>query len=259
MRSSWLLFALMALVAMTAAVNVEDALHIDGINAYMHHGVKRQAQGTGASPSPQSTADASSSPDAPATSAATPATLAATPSSDDTAPSSTAQPTSPNAAASTTNTPAAPKSSASLSTKELVSTEVAASTVLVTVIDNGSTAVQTSVGSRTIEHTTGSVVETSLANSQSNNNGGGGLSSTNKSIIGGVVGGVGGAILLGGIALVCWRMWGKKKRVSEDDADLMAGTGSALGDKSHSSASPFQSNLEQYHNPGGRPNAAANF
>jgi hypothetical protein len=110
--------------------------------------------------------------------------------------------------------------------------------------------------------TTGQAVTTELPSPQKGEPGsGGGLSSTKKSIIGGVVGGVGGAILLGGIALVCWRMWGRKKRISEDDDDLMAGTGSALGDKQHSpaSATPFQANLEQYHNPGGRPNAAANF
>lgn len=90
---------------------------------------------------------------------------------------------------------------------------------------------------------------------------GNGLSDSNKKIIGGVVGGVGGAILLGGIAIVCWRMWGRKKRVTEDDDDLMANTGAALGDKPPPTyqSSPFQSNLEQYHNPGGRPNAAANF
>ena len=117
----------------------------------------------------------------------------------------------------------------------------------------------TSVGSRTTEHTTGYATETALSNSNGSGGGSDGLSSEKKAIIGGVIGGVGGAILLGGIAIVCWRMWGKKKRVSEDDADLMAGTGSALGDKSHTGASPFQSNLEQYHNPGGRPNAAANF
>jgi len=100
----------------------------------------------------------------------------------------------------------------------------------------------------------------SLSNDNSNG-GGGGLSNTNKKVIGGVVGGVGGAILLGGIALVCWRIWGRKRRVSEDDDDLVGGTGSALGDKTHTTpgSSPFQSNLEQYHNPGGRPNAAANF
>lgn len=87
------------------------------------------------------------------------------------------------------------------------------------------------------------------------------MSQTNKNIIGGVVGGVGGALLLGGIALVFWRMKKRQHRVTEDDDDLMAGTGSALGDKPQNGtgASPFQSNLEQYHNPGGRPNAAANF
>jgi hypothetical protein len=64
---------------------------------------------------------------------------------------------------------------------------------------------------------------------------------------------------LGGIAIVCWRIWGRRKHVTEDDADLMANTGAALGDKGHGNNSPFQTNLDQYHTPGGRPNAAANF
>lgn len=87
------------------------------------------------------------------------------------------------------------------------------------------------------------------------------MSQTNKNIIGGVVGGVGGVLLLGGIALVFWRMKKRQNNVSADDDDMTLGTGSALGDKSQNvnGASPFQSNLEQYHNPGGRPNAAANF
>lgn len=108
--------------------------------------------------------------------------------------------------------------------------------------------------------TTGQTIQTQLPDTQDGSGGdSGGLSDDNKKIIGGVVGGVGGAILLGGIAIVCWRIWGKKKRVVDDDADLIAGTGSALGDKPQNGSSPFQSNLEQYHNPGGRPNAAANF
>ena len=88
-----------------------------------------------------------------------------------------------------------------------------------------------------------------------------GLSQSNKNIIGGVVGGIGGLLLIGGIALVFLRMKRRQTRVHEDDDDMTLGTGSALGDKPHSGhgASPFQSNLEQYHNPGGRPNAAANF
>ncbi|KAF2441405.1 hypothetical protein P171DRAFT_523418 [Karstenula rhodostoma CBS 690.94] len=283
MRSSWLLFALLALVALSQAFSVEDALNIDGINAYLHHGEKRQAQGTGVSssaePAPSSSAaeepsssadEPSSTPaDEPSTSAAAPSTSAppAEPSSEEAdAPSSPAQQpsqqsSSADAPATTPNAPSTPKTTTPTvapSTRALISTEIQPVTTIVTITSNGQNVVQTSVGSRTVEHTTGTTVE-ALPTTQASNSSGGGLSSTNKSIIGGVVGGVGGAILLGGIALVCWRMWGKKKRVTEDDADLMAGTGSALGDKTQSSASPFQSNLEQYHNPGGRPNAAANF
>jgi hypothetical protein len=88
-----------------------------------------------------------------------------------------------------------------------------------------------------------------------------GLTDSNKKVIGGVVGGIGGALLLGGIALVFWRMKKRQNKVTADDDDLNLNTGAALGDKPQNGtgASPFQSNLEQYHNPGGRPNAAANF
>jgi len=120
--------------------------------------------------------------------------------------------------------------------------------------------VKTETASRTVAHTTGFATGTSIPQSNGNS-GSGGMSSKTKSIIGGVVGGIGGAILLGGLALVAWRVWGRKKRVSDDDNDLMMGTGSAVGEKPASGAqnTPFQTNLEQYHNPGGRPNAAANF
>ena len=89
----------------------------------------------------------------------------------------------------------------------------------------------------------------------------GGLSESNKKVIGGVIGGVGGALLLGGIALVFWRMKKRQHKVTADDDDLNLNTGAALGDKPQNGtgATPFQSNLEQYHNGGARPNAAANF
>jgi len=128
-----------------------------------------------------------------------------------------------------------------------------------TIVSDGHTLAQTRTSAATEIRTTAISLSTDPA---SVSNGNGGLSDANKKVIGGVVGGVGGAILLGGLALVCWRIWGRKKHVNEDDDDLMAGTGSALGDKPHSPGSgstPFQSNLEQYHNPGGRPNAGTNF
>jgi hypothetical protein len=120
----------------------------------------------------------------------------------------------------------------------------------------------TGVSASTAIITTGQAITTDPPETQKGTeSSGGGLSKEKQSIIGGVVGGVGGALLLGGIALVCWRMWGRKKRVSADDDDINFNTGSALGDKPASGAAntPFQNNLEQYHNPGGRPNAAANF
>jgi len=43
------------------------------------------------------------------------------------------------------------------------------------------------------------------------------LTTHTKSIIGGVVGGIGGAILIGGLAFVAWRLWGKKKQSQDHD------------------------------------------
>lgn len=91
------------------------------------------------------------------------------------------------------------------------------------------------------------------------------MSSKTKSTVIGVVVGIGGAILLGGLAIVAWRIWGRKK--SEDDGDdLMAysrpetsgheksGSSSAAG-----TSNPFQSTLENYHNPAKQVNASSNF
>jgi hypothetical protein len=89
----------------------------------------------------------------------------------------------------------------------------------------------------------------------SSSGGSSGLSSTSKKIIGGVVGGVGGAILLGGIAVAIWRVYGKKKHTDMDEYDPNANhekTSSSTGD------SPFKNTLDQYHNPG-PVNTASNF
>ena len=147
-------------------------------------------------------------------------------------------------------------------TSDLVSTSLQQFVTTYTTISDGVEVTQTSTGTSSIVTTTGQALVTDPPTSQENSgDSGSGLSQTNKNIIGGVVGGVGGALLLGGIALVFWRMKKRQHKVSADDDDLMANTGAALGDKpsNGSGSSPFQSNLEQYHNPGGRPNAAANF
>ncbi|KAF2178104.1 hypothetical protein K469DRAFT_338751 [Zopfia rhizophila CBS 207.26] len=266
MRKSWLLFTLFALITLSSA------LDLDGIEQYLHKGKRQVASGTGNSNPPSSEAPQTNPPSSEApeptptpTSADDPSSNAPsqTPEPSSNAPASSAAPSTRGPNSTPAQTSAAPRTSRTpeVITSALVATSVQQYTTVFTTVSNGQSVEVTQTGSRTAIITTGSATITNSA--QSGNGGGesGGLSESSKKIIGGVVGGVGGAILLGGIAIVCWRIWGRKKRVSEDDDDLIAGTGSALGDKSHSGSTntPFQSNLEQYHNPGGRPNAAANF
>jgi hypothetical protein len=73
-----------------------------------------------------------------------------------------------------------------------------------------------------------------------------------------VVVGVGGAILIGALAVVAWRIWGKKRHNADED-DLYD-PNSTFKDKSSSgsSANPFKSTLDQYHNPA-PVNTASNF
>lgn len=80
----------------------------------------------------------------------------------------------------------------------------------------------------------------------------------------GVVVGIGGAIVLAGLFIVAWRIWGRKK--SDDDNDELTGfrTGSAGNEKSSlasgpATTSPFQTTLDQYHNPSRHVNASSNF
>lgn len=73
------------------------------------------------------------------------------------------------------------------------------------------------------------------------------------------MGGVGGAILVGAIALVLWRMHSRKqKQAVKDEDDVFAGPGDSLMREKHTS-NPFKKNLDQYHNPGGTVNTASNF
>ncbi|KAL9592988.1 MAG: hypothetical protein Q9219_007697, partial [cf. Caloplaca sp. 3 TL-2023] len=88
-----------------------------------------------------------------------------------------------------------------------------------------------------------------------------GLDSSQKHIIIGVVVGVGGAILLGGIAIVAWRIWGRGHS-NDDDDDLMGSHPGSSGQEKRSSISghsPFRSTLDQYHNQSKPPNSASNF
>ena len=108
-------------------------------------------------------------------------------------------------------------------------------------------------------------------------NGGGdgtNLSTSSKKILGGVLGGVGGAILIGGIAFVCWRLWGKKHKpdlLPQEDEMLDSRDDSISREKMRrgSNGMPLDGGLggsegdpdevQGYRNPNGRVNAASNF
>jgi hypothetical protein len=72
-----------------------------------------------------------------------------------------------------------------------------------------------------------------------------------------VVGGIGGAILLGGIAIAVWRVYGKKKRNGDED-DLYDPNANHEKTSTSTDNSPFKNTLDQYHNPG-PVNTASNF
>ncbi|KAL2017044.1 hypothetical protein VTK56DRAFT_2656 [Thermocarpiscus australiensis] len=96
------------------------------------------------------------------------------------------------------------------------------------------------------------------------NNGGdshaSGMSTRTRNTVIGVVVGIGGAIVLGGLAVVAWRIWGRKKHQEENDGLMDYGStvekpesGGSMGGRT-----PFQSTLESYHAPT-QVNKAANF
>jgi hypothetical protein len=96
--------------------------------------------------------------------------------------------------------------------------------------------------------------------------GGSSMSPKTKAVVGGVVGGIGGAILIGGLAIVAWRLWGKKRRAREAAVDDygMGTAGSprdSLGREKQVSASSHAPTLstDTYRNPNGAVNTASNF
>jgi flagellar biosynthesis/type III secretory pathway M-ring protein FliF/YscJ len=102
-------------------------------------------------------------------------------------------------------------------------------------------------------------------NGSTNKDSSSGLSSSQKKIIIGVVVGVGGAIIIGAIAVVMWRIRVRRRAAADNDeaADLMSGTAVGTGAREKAPSpgaggTPFRSTLDQYHNPG-PVNAASNF
>ncbi|KAK0717088.1 hypothetical protein B0T26DRAFT_751193 [Lasiosphaeria miniovina] len=103
---------------------------------------------------------------------------------------------------------------------------------------------------------------TSTAGLVSNDSGqSSGMSTQTRNTVIGVVVGVGGAIILGGLAFVAFRIWGRKKTPDADDglmdynstADKTTETSGSMTGRT-----PFQSTLESYHAPT-QVNTASNF
>jgi hypothetical protein len=103
--------------------------------------------------------------------------------------------------------------------------------------------------------TTGLATSSPGLGGSSESSGSAGLSSQEKKIIIGVVVGVGGFIILGGLALVAWRVGGRKKQPPHDDVPR---TASPNVQSSTSGPNVFKSTLDQYHTPAS-VNTASNF
>lgn len=92
------------------------------------------------------------------------------------------------------------------------------------------------------------------------------MSSKTKTTIIGVVCGIAGAIILAGLGFVAFRIWGKKKQTEEADGLMSYGPATSSGPEKLGSSNgsgappnPFQSTLENYHNPARNVNASSNF
>ncbi|KAM3420713.1 hypothetical protein BST61_g3963 [Cercospora zeina] len=162
--------------------------------------------------------------------------------------------------------------SATVITAPLVTSITEQLTFTSTFSSAGSVFTSTGTTQRVIASTTGFATSTIAPSIQESGSGGGGggLSSSSQKIIGGVVGGIGGAILVGGLALVAFRIWGKKKAQKEAAMDPFYGAGVDSQNDSVRKSSPqlaAGTGLERYQQPHNNPgvvnpgsvNTASNF
>ncbi|KAK3951940.1 hypothetical protein QBC32DRAFT_152745 [Pseudoneurospora amorphoporcata] len=111
----------------------------------------------------------------------------------------------------------------------------------------------------TSEALTTSTPPPGFASEKNSDKSGGGMSTQTRNIVIGVVVGVGGAIVLAGLGIVAWRIWGRKRQSDEAD-NLMEYNDAGKPEVGGSMAgrTPFQSTLESYHAPT-HVNQASNF
>ncbi|PBP24912.1 putative cell wall protein [Diplocarpon rosae] len=208
---------------------------------------------------PASSSRPANTPTAPASSSAS-----TTASSPETTPSQPASSASATPTQTSTPESSTPSSTGKDTTTQSTSARPTATTAVVvtTIVTTISGSVFSSVASSTI--TTELPAGTAALNSDGSEKSSGMSTKTRNTIIGVVVG-IGGAIILGGLAIVAFRIWGRKRKNDESDGLMefgehsrheKTGSGSVPG-----GTNPFQSTLENYHNPArnGNVNASANF
>ncbi|KAG5973748.1 hypothetical protein E4U58_004361 [Claviceps cyperi] len=151
-------------------------------------------------------------------------------------------------------TPTASRASSFISATPVVSTKVE---VITQILSNGSKAVVT---------TTTRTTSTPAPGLSSDEGETTGMTTKTRNTVIGVVVGVGGSIVLGALALVAWRIWGRRRRGEEHDVLMdydLSIPGAAEKSERGSSAggsqrTPFQSTLENYHQPT-QANPSSNF
>jgi len=108
-------------------------------------------------------------------------------------------------------------------------------------------------------------VATTVTQKKGSESTGKGMSAATKRTVIGVVVGIIGAVVLGALFFLAWRIWGRRKN-DEDDDDTLSPFGrgsSAHGQEKTSDVgsmpSPFKTTLDQYHNPNAKTNVSSNF
>ncbi|KAF6826838.1 hypothetical protein CMUS01_09249 [Colletotrichum musicola] len=180
----------------------------------------------------------------------------------------------PPAASSTPVTSAAGTTSTVASNNEASSTGAAASSTPTTTPEPVTSTIRTIIKTTNAEGVATSftseatVTSTPGLNNSGTSDSSSGMSTQTRNTVIGVVVGVGGAIVLGALGFVAWRIWGKKKQAEENDglmeynnqygneAKVESGAGT---NPQNNGRTPFQSTLESYHAPSHQVNASSNF
>ncbi|KAK2059208.1 hypothetical protein LY76DRAFT_31893 [Colletotrichum caudatum] len=144
------------------------------------------------------------------------------------------------------------------SSKSSTSMRPVTTTILTVITTTNSAGQQTAFTTESVVTSTPSLNDANSGGSDS------GMSTQTRNTVIGVVVGVGGAIVLGALGFVAFRIWGKKKHAEENDGlmeynnqygnEPKTEVGSAQG----AGRTPFQSTLESYHAPN-QVNASSNF